>query len=125
MTRMSLLALVAVLGLGQPAMAQPAKGTGIGIVWMHGKWGNPGKYTTFVQRLRSAEMIVESPEMPWSGRRKYAKSYEGAMTEIDAAVARLKAKGATRIIVGGHSMGANAALGYGARREGLTALLLL
>lgn len=125
MMKMGLLAIGAVLALGESAIAQTTKGTGIGIVWMHGKWGNPGKYARLAGQWRSAGMIVESPEMPWSGSRKYAKSYEGAMAEIDAAVARLNARGATRIVVGGHSMGANAALGYGARREGLAALLLL
>jgi len=36
---------------------------------------------------------------------------------FDAAVAQLKAQGATRIVVIGHSLGANAAIGYAARRR--------
>ena len=47
------------------------------------------------------------------------------MKEIDAAVESLRKKGATRILVGGHSLGANTALGYGARRDGLSGLILL
>jgi pimeloyl-ACP methyl ester carboxylesterase len=47
------------------------------------------------------------------------------MKEIDAVVERLRKKGAKRILVGGHSMGGNAALGYGARRDGLAGLILL
>ncbi len=54
--------------------------------------------------------------MPWSFHRRYAATYDQAMTEIDAAVAGLKAKGARRIVVIGHSLGANAAIGYAARR---------
>lgn len=117
------LVLAAVFAFVQPAAAQSTKG--IGIVLLHGKWANPGKLSNIARDLQSAGLIVETPEMPWSGRRRYATSYEGAMAEIDAAVARLKAKGVERIIVGGHSMGANAALGFGARREGVSGLILL
>ena len=60
--------------------------------------------------------------MPWSFHRRYAATYDQAMTEIDAAVAELKAKGARRIVVIGHSLGANAAIGYAARRRGLPTL---
>lgn len=63
--------------------------------------------------------------MPWSRRRAHARTYDGSMKEIDAAVERLRAKGARRIVVAGQSMGANAALGYGARREGLAGIILL
>ena len=44
------------------------------------------------------------------------------MAEIDAAVAGLKAKGARRIVIIGHSLGANAAIGYAARRPGMAEL---
>jgi pimeloyl-ACP methyl ester carboxylesterase len=63
--------------------------------------------------------------MPWSRGRIYAKSYDDSMVEIDAAVARLRKAGATRIIVAGQSMGANAALGYAARRGGVAGIVLL
>lgn len=47
------------------------------------------------------------------------------MQEIDGAVAGLKAKGATRIIIIGHSLGANAAIGYAARRHEVAAVVAL
>jgi pimeloyl-ACP methyl ester carboxylesterase len=66
-----------------------------------------------------------SPEMPWSLSRIYGATYEEAMREIDAAVASLKARGATRIVIIGHSLGANAAIGYAARRHGVAAVVAL
>ena len=47
------------------------------------------------------------------------------MLEIDKYVAELKSKGAKKIVVGGHSVGANAAIGYGARRNGLAGILAI
>jgi pimeloyl-ACP methyl ester carboxylesterase len=66
--------------------------------------------------LRDEGALVATPEMPWSFHRRYAATYDASMAEIDAAVAGLKAKGARRIVIIGHSLGANAAIGYAARR---------
>jgi pimeloyl-ACP methyl ester carboxylesterase len=63
--------------------------------------------------------------MPWSARRIYDATYDQAMIEIDAAVDRLRKAGAQKIAVIGHSLGANAAIGYGARRKGLQAVVAL
>ena len=99
-----------------------------GVILMHGKWGTTGSKSPVVilaKSLRSEGFLVITPEMPWSKRRLYDKDYEGSMNEIDKAVAKLKADGATKIVVGGHSMGANAAFGYGARRKGLAGILAI
>lgn len=100
----------------------------IGVILMHGKWGtNKGKSPVVIlgKALKSAGMIVLTPDMPWSKSKLYNKDYEQTMARIDDLVASLKSKGATKIVVGGHSMGANAALGYGARRDGLAAILAI
>jgi pimeloyl-ACP methyl ester carboxylesterase len=47
------------------------------------------------------------------------------MAEIDAVVAGLRAKGASRIVVIGHSLGANAAIGYAARHPELVGVVAL
>ena len=52
--------------------------------------------------------------MPWSGVRLYDRSFDQAMDEIDAAVARLRAKGAKKIVIAGHSLGGAAVLRYAA-----------
>jgi pimeloyl-ACP methyl ester carboxylesterase len=117
-------ALAAMTATG-PAIAQQSL-SGFGIVLIHGKGGTP---TTGIEGLHEAlkreGALVEAPEMPWSARRIYDATYDQAMTEIDTAVERLKKAGAQRIVVIGHSLGANAAIGYGARRKGLDGVVAL
>jgi esterase/lipase len=93
--------------------------TKIGVVVLHGKWGNAdGKPTKpLISALEREGYLVSVPEMPWSGRRGYDKSYEEAMNEIDKAVSELKQKGVMQIFIAGHSMGANGAIGYAARKQ--------
>lgn len=106
--------------------AQASGLQGIGVVLLHGKGGSP---TTMIEglaeSLRKDGALVEAPELPWSRRRMYDATYDQAMAEIDLAVQKLKWAGASRIVVAGHSLGANAAIGYAARREGLFAVVAL
>ena len=109
------------------ASAAVAQDTGkVGVIFMHGKWA-PGtkNLENLRQQLISAGYLVMTPMMPWSADRLYDRNYEDAMTEIDGYVATLKSQGATRIVVGGQSIGANAAIGYGARRSGLMAIVAI
>ncbi len=97
----------------------------IGLVLMHGKLSHPSKpFNTLVPQLETDGILVDTPEMPWSASRGYDKGYEQAMEEIAASVKRLRDRGATKVVVGGHSMGAAAALIYGARHP-VDGLLLL
>ncbi len=128
MTRvLRLLALLFALFAAAPAaFAQSSDLKGYGVVLMHGKFGTAGAFLGGLKSALEKEgAIVVTPEMPWSLHRIYDASYEDAMVEIDRAVEEARRLGATRIVVGGHSMGANAALGYAARREGLAAVLAL
>lgn len=123
-----LLALVAltVLPTGwETAAAGSLDGKGFGVVMMHGKGGRTKLIDGLADALRSAGARVVTPLMPWSRDRIYDRTYEDSMKEIDAAVEALRKDGATRIVVAGHSLGANAALGYGARRKGLAGIVLL
>lgn len=113
--------VAAVVGCGALMPARAADK--IGVVLMHGKDGSAGgPIGPLIRKLKAAGVVVVAPDMPWSRRRFLAKDYDGSMKEIDAAVARLKHSGATMIVVAGMSMGANAALGYGARRSGLAGI---
>ena len=100
----------------------------IGVVLMHGKWGTSkpkspiGKLAT---ELKTAGFMVSMPSVAWSRSRYLDRDFEDAMADIDKAVEKLKSQGATKIVVGGQSMGANAALGYGARRDGLDGIMAL
>lgn len=99
-----------------------------GVVVIHGKWGHPGGPVAsgpLASALRSAGFIVDEPEMPWSATRLYDRSYDGAMTEIDAAVARLRAAGAQKIVVAGHSLGGSAALHYATLGRPIDAVILI
>jgi dienelactone hydrolase len=99
---------------------------GFGVVLLHGKGAAPGAFLGgLADALKAEGAIVEMPELPWSHNRMYDATYDEAMNEIDAAVLKLRAAGAARIVVAGHSLGANAAMGYAARRDGLTAVVAL
>lgn len=118
-------ALAAVLAAGL-SEAQQRSLSGLGIVLIHGKGGTPTSMIEGLhESLKREGALVEAPEMPWSARRIYDATYDQAMTEIDAAAERLKNAGAKKIAVIGHSLGANAAIGYAARRKGLHAVVAL
>ena len=99
----------------------------IGVVLMHGKTGSPsrGPIRPLISKLGAAGILVDAPEMPWSRGRYIAKDYAGSMAEIDVAITRLKRRGAKIIVVAGHSMGAAAAIGYGARHDGLAGIIAI
>ncbi|MDE2513998.1 MAG: alpha/beta fold hydrolase [Alphaproteobacteria bacterium] len=124
------LAAVALLALAfaAPAAAQQR----IGIVLLHGKLGVPlgttsGRAETFgaglIAALRNAGYLVAAPEMCWSRQRGYDKTYPDCVAEIDAAIAQLKAQGATAIVVGGLSLGGNGAIAYGATHTGIVGIV--
>lgn len=123
----SLFSLLVLAFAAGPVAAQDLKAHKIGVVLMHGKWGAPDGPALYklAHALDGAGVLLEMPTMPWSRHRNYDVGYADAMKEIDAAVAKLKAEGALRIVVGGHSFGANASLAYGATRDGVAGLVAL
>jgi pimeloyl-ACP methyl ester carboxylesterase len=128
--RFLLRAIIVLAALLAPALTRAAAPSadlhGFGIVYLHGKGAWPGGLDGgILASLEDEGALVAKPEMPWSYERRYAATYEQAMVEIDAAVAGLKARGAKRIVVIGHSLGANAAIGYAARHPDLAAVVAL
>jgi pimeloyl-ACP methyl ester carboxylesterase len=123
----TLVALAAAVVL--PGLSPAAPGgalDGFGIVYLHGKGGWPGAFDGgILGALRNEGALVAEPEMPWSFHRRYGATYDQAMAEIDGVVAGLKANGARRIVVIGHSLGANAAIGYAARHPELAGVVAL
>jgi pimeloyl-ACP methyl ester carboxylesterase len=89
----------------------------LGIVLMHGKQSAPDEHTPLAEAIAAAGYAVERPEMCWSARRIYDRPYLQCLREIDVALARLQRRGATAFVTVGHSLGANAALAYGARHK--------
>ncbi|MDA7946760.1 MAG: alpha/beta hydrolase [Hyphomicrobiaceae bacterium] len=100
----------------------------VGVVIMHGTKGHSGPKSYLAPLLRSfrkAGILYVAPDMPWSRRRHLSKTVEGSLIEIDKAVETLKARGATKIVVGGQSHGATAAMAYGGHRKGLAGILVI
>ena len=96
------------------------------MLLLHGKTGGNKSIYHLSGELESAGFLVEMPSStPWSPNRIYDRTYLETLKELDAAVDKLKAAGATRLVVGGHSIGANVALGYAANRKGLGGLIIL
>lgn len=103
--------LAALMGMASGAQAADK----LGIVLMHGKQGRPDHaIAALASHLSSAGYVVATPEMCWSKRRIYDKSYPACLAELDKVVDGLRADGATAIVVAGHSLGGNGALGYAA-----------
>jgi esterase/lipase len=107
------------------ALASSAHGETIGVVMMHGKHGTPAQLEELAGTVSNAGFVVERPEMCWSATRIYDRAYLECFADIDAAAARLKEHRVTAIVVLGMSLGANAALGFGARRQDLKAIIAL
>ena len=107
--------LAALVLLAGAAMAQTAP-QAVGVVVMHGKGGLPTKHVAeLASGLEAKGHQVANIEMPWSGNRNYDVDTAGAEAEIDQALTRLRAKGASRLFVAGHSQGGAFAFYYGSK----------
>ena len=104
-----------------------SQGGGVGVVLLHGKGSGPGTpgMQALVSALEGGGHVVSAPEMAWSGSRMYDATYDESMSEIDQAVQALRQKGASKVVVAGQSMGANAALGYAAARTGADGIIAM
>ena len=104
----------------------PAADSDVGVVLLHGKGGSPSGYIReLASALRSKGYLVSTPTMPWAQNRIYDASFDEAMREIDREVDALRQKAAKFVVVAGHSLGANAALGYAASRDGASGIIAL
>jgi pimeloyl-ACP methyl ester carboxylesterase len=121
------LALVLTLALPGQGQTQDQVQPKTGIVLMHGMRSAPGDATLggLHTALLNAGYLVDLPEMCWSNRRVFDESFLDCFADIDAAIARLKAQGATQIVISGQSLGGSAALAYGARHEGLKGIIAM
>ena len=100
----------------------------VGVLLMHGKGGTSSPKSPIgplIDFLDSKGILVSAPNMPWSRERGFDKTYEESMAEINEKVMELRKKGASKIVVAGHSIGANAALGYGARYDGIDGIIVI
>ena len=90
----------------------------VGVVVIHGKWDAPNGHASGLANYLSREgFLVATPEMPWSGKRQYDKGVDGVLAELDKATEELRAKGARKIVLAGHSQGAAGGLYYASQRS--------
>lgn len=104
-----------VLATFTPAAAFSNTGAGkIGVVVMHGKGGAPTKFVAeLASALEGQGFLVANLEMPWSGKREYDVDVAAAEAEVESALSGLRAKGAQKVFVAGHSQGGLFALYFG------------
>jgi len=92
-----------------------------GVVVLPGKAA--GGMSSVAAALRAGGARVSVPSMSYTSG-SY-RTYDATLGEVAAAVAHLRAQGARRIAVVGQSLGANIALGFGARRGGANAIVAM
>jgi pimeloyl-ACP methyl ester carboxylesterase len=97
-----------------------------GAVALHGKTSSPSLPMTqaMARTLRNAGITVVTPTMGFARDHYLTGSVSDAHDQIAAEIARLRAAGARRVLLAGHSMGGNAALSFAVRRGGVDGLLL-
>jgi pimeloyl-ACP methyl ester carboxylesterase len=120
------LAAILSLMIGLPAASHAEER--IGVLMLHGK--NPGSaqdpyFGAIRPRLENEGMLTLMPDMPWSRSRYIDGNWDTAMAEIAQHVKTLRERGATRIVLMGHSLGVPAALSHAARNGDVQALVLL
>lgn len=112
------LALAVGLATMAPAPAAQSPSPGIAIVIMHGKGGSPTKYVSdLASSLEASGYLVANLEMPWSGRREYDVDVGAAEKEVQSALDTLRSRGAKKLFVAGHSLGALFALYYAGKHS--------
>jgi pimeloyl-ACP methyl ester carboxylesterase len=106
------IAVLALAFAADLAAADPA--APIGIVVMHGKADSPvGLVAPLVGALELQGYLVANLEMPWSVRRNYDTGVAQTDAEVAAAIGKLRARGAQRVFVAGHSIGGAYVFHYG------------
>ena len=117
--------LIVLFGLAfigmSPAAAQRSMSSGLGVILLYGKGSQAGgPISSLAHSLSDQNIKVIVPSMAWGGKGgypyNYDVTYEEALKEIDGAIAKLQGQGVTRIVIAGHSLGANAAIAYAARK---------
>ena len=95
---------------------------GVGVVLVHGKGGGTGPLQPLAAALKKQGALVSIPLMSW---RSSYRTYDATLDELGVEVARLRQRGARKIVLAGHSMGANLSLGYSAARGGIAGVVAL
>lgn len=104
--------LLAVCALSSPVAYAGDSLRGVGVVLIHGKAGGQGPLQKLAAALKGEGAIVLMPKMSWASGTY--RTYEQTVGEVAAAVQRIRGMGARKVVLAGHSMGANISFGYAA-----------
>lgn len=130
---LSRLAVALFLGLivhGSAPSGQAWAQEKLGVILMHGKQSTASDsrsgLPSIASTLKGAGHVVILPSMPWStgSWEKINVTVDQVFDQLDAYAAQLRAQGATRIVVGGHSLGANIALSYAVERATVAGVVM-
>jgi len=100
--------------------------TQVGVVLIHGTWGNPSQFNSLTELMKNKGYMVHAPLMPWSKIRGYDVDYSAALKIVTGNIDELRKSGSTIIVLAGHSKGANAAIAYAAYgREKIDAVIAI
>ncbi|HYD04621.1 MAG TPA: alpha/beta fold hydrolase [Reyranella sp.] len=102
----------------------------LGVIVLHGKQGTPTGnqgLNVIAANLQSAGHKVVQPAMPWGrgGWESINVTVEEVLAMLDGQAVQLRAQGAGRIVVIGHSLGAAVGLAYAVERGNLAGLVML
>jgi len=98
----------------------------VGVILMHGKDGTTKSKSPLGKlKPKLGGIMVKMPTMTWSKSGEFTKNLNQVFGQIDGYVKSLRESGATKVVIGGHSIGANMALAYAANRGGVDGVLMI
>jgi pimeloyl-ACP methyl ester carboxylesterase len=118
--------VLACLAFSAGALAQDK----LGVIVLHGKQGRPGQnqgLSVIASNLQAAGAKVVEPSTPWDrgAWETINLTVEQTLAQLDGYANQLRAQGANRIVVIGHSLGACVGLAYAVERANLVGLVML
>lgn len=96
-------------------------------ILIHGKWSHPNTPVLRIleKELKEKNYIVVKPNMPWSRTRLYDQTYEASLQDLGAMIQKYKQEGVKKVVLIGHSLGANAAMAYQAHVGDVDAIVAI
>jgi pimeloyl-ACP methyl ester carboxylesterase len=106
------------------------RGERLGVILLHGKLGDPltghAGLDALAANLHAGGCMIALPTMPWSdkGWLTIDRDVPSSLAMIDRLATQLRTHGADRIVLVGHSLGADVALSYAVSHGGLAGLVM-
>lgn len=128
--RIASLALLLLLAVDTATGLRAEAQEKLGIILMHGKGSaardNHSGLPVIASQLEGQGHKVLLPSMPWGagGWENISVTVEQVYDMLDGYAAQLRSQGMRRIVVGGHSLGANIALSYAVHRGNVAGVVM-